>query len=394
VEQEVELIQVSSLTPDRLTGIQLHHFGAFYRQSWRINDWLQGRMDGALQLVRLLLSPERLRQCGYAAPAADPDGIAAETLLGRIRALAVPDADPDRAWLDEQWERDKDACLGEITRVVQVTSPAASTNPLQNAASTNPPQNTAMDTCARALTRPIQTGILREDLPALAAAITEEGEDAPAASKGWLRNYASEVAVGSPSAAALWRLWEEAGPVGTETIVGDAGSDTFARTTTHAATVLANNVGSVTKPKAVVALLAAFRGYALTVWAMVNLLTRKSHFGVRAVELAVAAGGVLIAVAIFVPGMPLGFTLAGVLLLLAGLSAAALLTRSSRGLGRRLLVAAALTAAALGGYAYWDYTRNGSASAVWSLAIKAGVGILVVLLGWWLAQVRPVRRKL
>lgn len=388
VEQEVELIQVSSLNPDRLTGIQLHHFGAFYRQSWRINDWLQGRMDGALQIVRLLLSPERLRQCGYAAPAANPDGPdgkAAETLLGSIRALAVPDADPDRPWLEEQWERDKDACLGEITRVVQVTSPAASTTP---------PQNTAMDTCARALTRPIQTEILREDLPALAAAIRAEGEDAPAASQGWLRNYASEVAAGPPSTAALWRLWEEADPVGAETIAGDAGSDTFARTTTHAATVLANNVGSVTKPKAVAALLAAFRGYALTVWAMVNLLTRKSHFGARAVELAVAAGGVLIAVAIFVPGMPLGFTLAGVLLLLAGLSAAALLTKSSRGLGRRLLVAAALIAAALGGYAYCDYTRNGSASAVWSLAIKAGVGILVVLLGWWLAQVRPARRKL
>ena len=83
-------------------------------------------------------------------------------------------------------------------------------------------------------------------------------------------------------------------------------------------------------------MLSAFRGYALIVWAMVTLLTRRSHFGTRVVELAVAAGGVLIAVAVFVPAMPLAFTLAGVLLLLAGLTAGALLTRQARGVGGAL----------------------------------------------------------
>ena len=83
-------------------------------------------------------------------------------------------------------------------------------------------------------------------------------------------------------------------------------------------------------------MLSAFRGYALIVWAMVTLLTRGSHFGTRVVELAVAAGGVLIAVAVFVPAMPLAFTLAGVLLLLAGLTAGALLTRQARGVGGAL----------------------------------------------------------
>ena len=88
------------------------------------------------------------------------------------------------------------------------------------------------------------------------------------------------------------------------------------------------------------------------------------------VELAVAAGGVLIAVAVFVPAMPLAFTLAGVLLLLAGLTAGALLTRQARGVGWRLAVAAVLVAAVFGWYAYWDYTRNGTASTVWSLVIR------------------------
>ena len=61
-EQAVELVQVSSLQKELITGIQLNHFGAFYRQSWRANDWLRGRIDGSRQLVQMLLAPERLRQ--------------------------------------------------------------------------------------------------------------------------------------------------------------------------------------------------------------------------------------------------------------------------------------------------------------------------------------------
>jgi hypothetical protein len=63
-ELAVELVQVSSLREELVTGIQLHHFGAFYRRSWRANDWLRGRIDGSEQLVQMLLAPERLRQLG------------------------------------------------------------------------------------------------------------------------------------------------------------------------------------------------------------------------------------------------------------------------------------------------------------------------------------------
>ncbi|MFG2996991.1 patatin-like protein [Streptomyces sp. NPDC048340] len=71
VEQHVELIQVSAdtrsvLAPgrataaDKLTGTQLHHFGAFYKPSWRANDWAWGRVDGAGWLVHMLLDPRRI----------------------------------------------------------------------------------------------------------------------------------------------------------------------------------------------------------------------------------------------------------------------------------------------------------------------------------------------
>ncbi len=71
VEQRVELVQASATTrtllnPNRrdahgkLTGVQLHHFGAFYKGTWRANDWMWGRLDGAGWLVQILLDPRRI----------------------------------------------------------------------------------------------------------------------------------------------------------------------------------------------------------------------------------------------------------------------------------------------------------------------------------------------
>ncbi|MFD9324321.1 patatin-like protein [Streptomyces sp. NPDC060065] len=73
-EQPVELIQVSSDTrtlldlgrstaKTKLTGLQFHHFGAFYKASWRANDWTWGRLDGAGWLVHVLLEPQRVLDC-------------------------------------------------------------------------------------------------------------------------------------------------------------------------------------------------------------------------------------------------------------------------------------------------------------------------------------------
>ena len=72
VDQRVDLVQVSAdtrslLNPLRdmagkkLTGIQVHNFGAFYKRSWRANDWMWGRVDGAGWLLHALLDPGRLR---------------------------------------------------------------------------------------------------------------------------------------------------------------------------------------------------------------------------------------------------------------------------------------------------------------------------------------------
>lgn len=72
IDQSLELVQVSAdtrslLAPnfqtaeDKLTGMQFHHFSAFYKRSWRANDWMWGRVDAAGWLVHVLLDPRRVR---------------------------------------------------------------------------------------------------------------------------------------------------------------------------------------------------------------------------------------------------------------------------------------------------------------------------------------------
>jgi patatin-related protein len=45
----------------KVTGTRYGHFAAFFKRSWRSNDILWGRLDGACELVDLLLKPERLK---------------------------------------------------------------------------------------------------------------------------------------------------------------------------------------------------------------------------------------------------------------------------------------------------------------------------------------------
>jgi predicted acylesterase/phospholipase RssA len=94
-DQALELIQMSSdtrtsldprtLAAEKLTGLQLHHFGAFFKASWRANDWMWGRLDGAGWLVHMLLDPRRLHD--LASMASDPDSFRAE-LRAKLEQIA------------------------------------------------------------------------------------------------------------------------------------------------------------------------------------------------------------------------------------------------------------------------------------------------------------------
>jgi hypothetical protein len=64
---ELDEVQVARVSPldtrlllhaetaaDKLHGVAINHFGAFFRRSWRENDYLWGRLDGAERLLWLV----------------------------------------------------------------------------------------------------------------------------------------------------------------------------------------------------------------------------------------------------------------------------------------------------------------------------------------------------
>ncbi|MFF7725543.1 patatin-like protein [Streptomyces sp. NPDC008001] len=376
VEQEVELLQFSSRNPDLLTGRQLHHFGAFYRPSWRINDWIHGRMDGAAHIVRMLMSTERLRQI---ASHRDDEAATAAGIAGLIRACAVSAADStDGEWLAKRWDQGcAEACLGFVTDHV-VGGGAA--DPLS--AQTDP----RLHRCLEAVTYGLQTHILRQDLGRLADAVRGEGADRPRASTAWLKDYESANTGTDPLPPAdLWKLWQGAKKIGTQRIREEVGGDLLADTAARTAAVAVSAFASFKRPKVVTTILGALHGYTLAVWAMVAFLTRPGRFGNRLVQLAVATGGVLLATSLLVPGLPPFFTLAGVLVLLAGWSAAALLSRRAWHVGLKLAIALAVTVGAFVLLYVGGGVEAPSEADAWRLLAKAGVGLLVVLMGWWIA---------
>jgi predicted acylesterase/phospholipase RssA len=110
----IDLLHISADAPnalddrclpvEKLAGLQLQHFGAFYRSAWRANDWMWGRLDATARLVQLLLEPARLRQRAehdsnfaervVAAVGGDAEELRDELAFLHDDRLPVPDAVP------------------------------------------------------------------------------------------------------------------------------------------------------------------------------------------------------------------------------------------------------------------------------------------------------------
>ncbi len=173
VEQKVELIQVSAdtrtlLSPgrhtadDKLTGTQVHNFGAFYKTSWRANDWMWGRLDGCGWLVHVLLDPRRILAMLENDPTVTPDAFLA-TFVDRLAALVGVDA---AAVPDEV--RAELGYLSDLTTTVPTSLPAVSTW----------------------VARSAQLLITQRELPIVAAFMRDTSEGAPApAARRWLADY-------------------------------------------------------------------------------------------------------------------------------------------------------------------------------------------------------------
>jgi predicted acylesterase/phospholipase RssA len=77
---------------DKLTGLEVGHFAGFYRRSWRVNDFMWGRLDAAARIVDMMVAPGRARQLREASSTTDAAGVLAD-------ALVPPEPSDAQAWL-------------------------------------------------------------------------------------------------------------------------------------------------------------------------------------------------------------------------------------------------------------------------------------------------------
>jgi patatin-related protein len=211
--QPVELVQVSAdtrglLTPrhstaaSKLTGLQLHHFGAFYKKSWRANDWMWGRLDAAGWLVHALLDPRRLRVVSAAEPAK------VDWLLGELADFGAPTLTAESV-----------PTLAEVRgELAFLDDPTA-----------DPPQS--LPTTSLWLATAWQRHVAINELPVLAGIITGEAGDQPDRSPTESRAWARKVLEQGADLPALLKTC----PVPRETFETDRGSPLMVRTLAKAA---------------------------------------------------------------------------------------------------------------------------------------------------------------
>jgi predicted acylesterase/phospholipase RssA len=215
--QRIDLVQMSANTPNcfdgrtsadaKLTGVQLSHFGAFYRGGWRANDWMWGRLDGAFRTSEMLVDPDTLLATGRPVPE-----LAAEI----VRIATGPGPSPDHDWLSQQ-----PMMSDAATRVEELlTAVADPTNPDRAGAVERARSQIARMVAARA-----QLEILREELlhvRTLVAADRETGSALTYADSVFLES-ARHLDRNAPTAALVEAF--RSCLVGQDRLDGELGSD-------------------------------------------------------------------------------------------------------------------------------------------------------------------------
>jgi patatin-related protein len=237
--QPVELVQLSAdtrslLAPKlstaggKLTGLQFHHFGAFYKASWRANDWMWGRLDSAGWLVHALLDPRRLRLRTEDVAAGDR----ADWLIEKLESFGpVPLADgPDRP--------DGPPTRAGVKAELSFLDPPDLDPPGLDKPELKTPSS--LPRTALWLATAWQEEIVDEELPVLAGVVLgepgREPDRSPRATQSWAREVLDAVSAsrsggGRPDLTALLQTC----PVPTETFATDMGSPLMVRTLAKAA---------------------------------------------------------------------------------------------------------------------------------------------------------------
>jgi patatin-related protein len=244
VEQSLELVQVSAdtrslLAPDwrtaeqKLTGMQFHHFGAFYKDSWRANDWMWGRLDGAGWLVHVILDPRRVLRVVQAREGDEASEKGTQWFLRRLKALGAPEFPSMGYRLPAAAGGESDEQLTESMVVKE----------LEFLNDPEVPIPSSIPHTSLWLAQAWQQRVLDDELDGLANAVICPGQQqrdwSPDTSLAW----AAKVLAATSGAAKYPLLNED--PVAKETFATDKRSPLMTRTITKAAATASAAVGSV-----------------------------------------------------------------------------------------------------------------------------------------------------
>jgi len=270
VEQRIELVQLSAdtrnlLAPHRdtakskLTGLQFYQLGAFYKSSWRANDWTWGRLDGAGWLVRLLLDPRRV----LAVTKSQQPGRRASWFYDRLLHRVMDSVEPHgrQAILDELAYLDDDTGEKRTPASLPQTGLWVASSWQQSIAATELPviAREILSTPSRRHSQWAQEVLVAAGQAAVATAAARVATEA-AASGHWsraqrtLRNLQGqeERAESRQRDPALVARRLADCPVPSETLATEVGEPLFTRTASQAAAVAAAVVTGAKKPPSAV----------------------------------------------------------------------------------------------------------------------------------------------
>lgn len=332
-DQYLELVQFSANVPtafggpdrlaQKLAGVQVAHFGAFYKRSWRINDWMFGRLDGAERLVRIILDPSRLARIFSRDPQRrdDPDGgIAAALAFLKATVLEGVIREDDRQLLQRSWASRLEAMTGELAF-------------LENGASL--PDN--LPECSAMVVECLHLAILRDELPALADAVGDDeldGSDRNGNGSKFLKRFqraccanpatgsedsARQAAIADLPADQLISLFKGA-KVGEEKILEEVGTDRFTIMATQSAAVAVAALSGKSSGLGLLrAVFAVARTPLVTLALLLRALVKKHRVFLSLYAMAMAASAtILLSWPLAGAQWPSLVTLISVIILLAG----------------------------------------------------------------------------
>ena len=273
--------QASTRPIDKAAGLNLGHFAGFLKRSWRMNDWIWGRLDAARLLCDVTLSPERLRRlAAVEGDSRSPDELA------RLALETLGEALGDTSDVGE-------AMLAELTEAFDSTA----SQPLR------------LKATAERIALSVQRQIILEELPFLRSAILADiNEKQNHHSRGQLfldehKDLYEDVRLQRRPADVLadeaLAAFDRAG-IGREVLRDEVGSDAMIQTATNTIGVLATVLSSDQLGIRVLQSGAkSVRGaFMLPYWTLQGLTSGGTIARLLA-RLAVVVGGVLLVLGLF-----------------------------------------------------------------------------------------------